>query len=226
MPEIILHQWEMSPFCGKVRRVLRHKGLPFTVKEYNGPRLLMAGRVGPAGKLPVLEYDGQFIQDSTAIAAFLEARHPEPALIPVTGRDAHLVHVLEDWADESLYWYEVYFRFMWKDAADKAFSLIQQGRPAYEKPLILAAAVPMMRKKLREQGLGKYDAATVTRQFFEHLAHLEGMLAEGDWLVGNSCTLADIAVASQLAEVKRTSHLAGRFADYPAVQKWLARVGD
>lgn len=226
MPEIILHQWEISPFCGKVRRLLRHKGLPFQIREYNGFRVLSAGRLSPAGKLPVLEYDGQLIQDSSRIAAFIEERHPEPPLIPKSGRDAHLAHVFEDWADESLYWYEVYFRFMWAEAADKAFSVIQQGRPAFEKKLIVASAIPMMRQKLRAQGIGKYDADTVTRQFFEHVDHLEGLLAENEWLVGERCTLADIAVVSQLAEVKRTSHLASRFDNYPAVSAWLARVGD
>ena len=226
MPEIILHQWEISPYCGKVRRLLRHKGLPFQVREYNGLRVLAAGKLSPAGKLPVLEYDGERIQDSSRIAAFIEERHPEPALIPKSGREAHLVHIFEDWADESLYWYEVYFRFMWTEAADKAFAVIQQGRPAWEKKLIVTSAVPMMRQKLRAQGIGKYDAATVTGQFLEHLRHLEGLLAEGDWLVGGQCTLADIAVVSQLAEVKRTSHLAPRFADFPRVSAWMARVGD
>lgn len=226
MPDIILHQWEISPFCGKVRRLLRHKGLPFQVLEYNGLKVLGAGKLSPAGKLPVLEYDGQLIQDSSRIAVFLEEKHPEPPLIPRSGREAHLAHVFEDWADESLYWYEVYFRFMWREAADKAFSVIQQGRPAYEKPLIVASAIPLMRQKLRAQGLGKYDAETVTAQFLAHLAHLEGLLSEDAWLVGKHCTVADIAVAAQLAEVKRTSHLAPRFADYPRLQEWLARVGD
>jgi len=148
MPEIILHQWEISPYCGKVRRLLRHKGLPFQVREYNGLRVLAAGKLSPAGKLPVLEYDSERLQDSSRIAAFIEERHPEPALIPKSGREAHLVHIFEDWADESLYWYEVYFRFMWTEAADKAFAVIQQGRPAWEKKLIVTSAVPMMRQKL------------------------------------------------------------------------------
>jgi arsenate reductase-like glutaredoxin family protein len=36
MPEVILHQWEISPSCGKVRKLLRHKGIAFSVRNYNG----------------------------------------------------------------------------------------------------------------------------------------------------------------------------------------------
>ena len=225
MPHIVLHQWEISPFCGKVRRILAFKGLDYEVREYNGWKVLSAGRLSPAGKLPVLEYDGEMIQDSSRIARFLEERHPEPALFPAAGMAAHLAHVFEDWADESLYWYEVYFRFMWPEGAAKAFAVIQQGRPAWETALIVKSAIPMMRQKLRAQGIGKYDADTVTGQFFGHLAHLEGILAAQPWLVGTQCTIADIAVASQLAEVQRTSHLASRFGDYPALSAWLQKIG-
>lgn len=225
MPHIVLHQWEISPFCGKVRRILKFKGLDYEVREYNGFKVLAAGRLSPAGKLPVLEYEGQMIQDSSRIAKFLEEHHPEPPLFPASGMAAHLSHVYEDWADESLYWYEVYFRFMWPEAADKAFAVIQRGRPAWEKKLIVASAGPMMKQKLRAQGIGKYDADTVTGQFFEHLAHLDGILSGQPWLTGEQCTIGDIAVASQLAEVQRTSHLAARFSEYPALDAWLKKIG-
>ncbi len=225
MPDIILHQWEISPFCGKVRRILKFKNLPFSTREYNGLLMARASGLSPAGKLPVLEYDGELIQDSSVIAQFLESKHPEPALLPRSGMSAHLVHIFEDWADESLYWYEVYFRFMFKEAAEKSVALLQEGRPAYEKPLLLAAALPLMKHKLKQQGLGRYPAEQVTQQFIAHLQHLEGILGEQAWLVGEDCTMADIAVGSQLAEVYRTSHLHATFERFPALLAWLQRLG-
>ena len=36
MQTVVLHQWEASPFCMKVRKVLRHKNIGFTVVNYNG----------------------------------------------------------------------------------------------------------------------------------------------------------------------------------------------
>jgi glutathione S-transferase len=225
MPDIILHQWEISPYCGKVRRILAFKGLPFSVREYSGWKIAQVGRLSKVGKLPVLEYEGELIQDSTVIAKFIEKKHPDPLLYPLDGMAAHLAHVFEDWADESLYWYEVYFRFMYPEAADAAFSVIQKGRPAYEKKLILMAAIPMMRRKLKAQGLGRYEPELVTQHFMAHVQHLEGILAAQPWLVGESCTIADIAVAAQLAEVRRTSHLGGALDRFPALSAWLNKLG-
>lgn len=225
MPEIILHQWEVSPYCGKVRRILAFKGLAFSTLEYSGWKVQQAGKLSSVGKLPVLEYDGEMIQDSSVIAEFLEKKHPQPPLYPSSGMEAHLAHVFEDWADESLYWYEVYLRFMYPEAADKAFDIIQRGRPAYEKKILLMAAMPLMKHKLREQGLGRYPREQVVQQFLGHVAHIEGILSRQPWLVGEQCSIADIAVASQLAEVRRTSHLAESIMRFPSVAAWLEKLG-
>ncbi|WP_228149159.1 glutathione S-transferase N-terminal domain-containing protein, partial [Acinetobacter baumannii] len=36
MSDIILHQWEISPFCQKVARALKFKGIPYETINYNG----------------------------------------------------------------------------------------------------------------------------------------------------------------------------------------------
>ena len=66
VPAIILHQWRISPFCGKVRRVLEHKRLAYDVVDYNGLRARKASGLSAAGKLPVLDYDGERIRGRQA----------------------------------------------------------------------------------------------------------------------------------------------------------------
>lgn len=224
-PRIVLHQWEISPFCGKVRRILQLKGLAYEVVEYGGLKALAAAKLSPVGKLPVLEYNGEKIQDSSAIARFLEQRHPAPALYPADPAEAAQAHFLEDWADESLYWFEVYFRFMFPDATRRTLEIMQRGRPAWEMPVIERVSTFMLRRQLREQGIGKYDRDTVTAMFLEHLRQLDVVLARQTWLAGGEqASIADIAVAAQLGEIRRTSHLAPRLGEYPALAAWLARV--
>ena len=224
MPTIVLHQWEISPFCGKVRRILEHKQLAFTVENYNGLRGRKAATLTKTGKLPVLDYDGERVQDSTAIAEFLEAKHPEPPLYP---RDPVLrarAHFWEDWADESLYWFEVYLRFGYDDARKRSVALLADGRPGFERVLLGRVVRGMYKKKLAAQGIGKLEPARVEAKFLAHVDALETLLAASPWLVGDARSIADLAVQSQLAEIARTSHLAPELAKRTHVAAWLART--
>ena len=224
MPEILLHQWEISPFCGKVRAILRHKGLSFQVRNYNGLLARKAAGLTPVGTLPVLDYDGQRIGDSSAIAAFLEERHPEPSLLPADLEARARVRVWEDWADESLYWLEVYFRFGDPKAARIAVATLCEGRPGFERKLLLLLLSQVYRRKLETQGLGRMAREDVEAKLFGHLDDLEAILADRTWLEGDAPSLADVAVAAQIREIMRTSPLRPRMEQRKAVVGWIERA--
>ena len=80
---IVLHQFEISPFCDKVRRILHVKRIPYEVREVPPSRALTdVRRVNRIGKLPAIEDEGRVIADSTDIAHHLEQRFPDPPLLP------------------------------------------------------------------------------------------------------------------------------------------------
>ncbi|MEM9460506.1 MAG: glutathione S-transferase family protein [Myxococcota bacterium] len=224
MPEILLHQWEISPFCGKIRAILRHKGLSFQVRNYNGLLARKAAALTPAGTLPVLDYDGQRVAESSAIAAFLEQRHPEPALLPADPEARARVRVWEDWADESLYWLEIYSRFSDPEATRKAATMLCEGRPTFERTLLLPLLSQVYRRKLKTQGLGRLAREDVEAKLFGHLDDLETLLSKSPWLVGDTASLADIAAAAQLREIIRTSPLRPRIEQRKAVVDWIERA--
>jgi glutathione S-transferase len=223
MSAAVLHQWEISPFCGKVRKVLQHKGIAFSVVNYNGLRASKAAALSPAGKLPVLDIDGQRLQDSTAIVRFLESRFPADTLLPDDPAQRALALLLEDWADESLYWFEIALRMGDKAVLPKAAELLSFGRPAWERAVVRTVLQVSMPKKLKAQGLGCLPRERVHELLFEHLDSIEALLARNPWLVGPAKSIADIAVSSQLDEMIRTSPLAPRMLAYPGIKDWLAR---
>jgi glutathione S-transferase len=45
MATIVLHQWEISPFCGKVRKMLHIKGLAYETVDYAGLRAVRAAKL-------------------------------------------------------------------------------------------------------------------------------------------------------------------------------------
>jgi glutathione S-transferase len=222
MPEIVLHQWEISPFCGKVRRVLEHKQLAYKTINYNGLLARKAAKLSQAGKLPVMDYDGERIADSSAIAAFLESKHPDPPLYPSDPVARAQAQVWQNWADESLFWYALYLRFYVPEARKKAVALLADGRSSFERMVLGVAVTSMYQKRLKNHGLGKLPLERVEKQFTERIDTLESMLANQNWLVGDTRTIADIAVQSQLSEVARTSHLAPQIAARTHLAAWLA----
>ena len=226
MPNIVLHQWEVSPFCGKVRKVLRWKGLIYQTIDYNGLLATRAGRLSKSGKLPVLDYDGTRIQDSSDIVAFLEKKHPEPALYPSDPLDRAMAKLLEDWADESLYWYEVYLRVTYPEVLPKVVELLCNGRPSWERNIFSVVFRRSLLRQLRGQGLGRQDRKTVESHLFEYVASLDAILSTREWLVGSEKSVADAAVSAQLDEMLRTSVLAPRIREHAALMQWVKRCAE
>lgn len=73
-----------SPFARKVRVALAEKRIPFElVTEVPWNPGAEAARLNPLGKVPVLLLDdGEALFDSRFILEWLEAKHPEPPLLP------------------------------------------------------------------------------------------------------------------------------------------------
>lgn len=224
MPTVILHQWDMSPFCNKVRRCLKYKGVDYSIINYNGLKALKAAKLTPVGKLPVLDYDGERIQDSSAIARSLDQRHPKKPLYPQHDPQAlSASRMWEDWAGQSLYFYEIYFRMLDPDSLEQALDLICEGRPRYERWILKAEFKRRYPLKLAQQGLGRLPYAEVERQFFERIEDIELTLEGRNYLAGITASIGDFAVAAQLDELIRTSKLRERILSYPRLKAWLAR---
>lgn len=223
MPTLVLHQWEMSPFCNKARRCLNYKKLPFSVVDYNGLLARKAAALSPAGKLPVLDYDGERVPDSGRIAELLERRHPDRPLFPADPAMLAKVRLWDDWAAQSLYFYEIYFRMLDPVSLERGLDLICKGRPAWERVVLKAVFKRRYPKKLAQQGLARMPRAEVEAQFFTLLGALDAELAGRAFLAGEALSIADLSVLAQLSELVRTSELAPRVLALPNLRRWYER---
>jgi glutathione S-transferase len=222
---IRLHQFEISPFCDKVRRILHWKRQPYEIREVPLAQALTAVRkVNPAGKLPCLEHDGRFVADSTDIAYYLEEKFPDPPLVPHDPKLRALCHVLEDWADESLYFYEMYLRFTLPHNARRNIPLLTAHDPAWMKTAAGFVVPGMMRGVLKRQGLGRKSLPAVVRDVERHVEAVASLLGDGDWLVGDGLSLADLSVFAELSCIRGSDEGAKAIGSSPPVVAWMARV--
>ncbi|MCU7696966.1 glutathione S-transferase family protein [Acinetobacter sp. AYS6] len=223
--KVVLHQWEISPFCQKAARTLRFKGIDFETVNYNGVLGAKVPLLSKVGKVPVLDIHGQRIQDSTRIARYLDENYPDaPRLYPKDPTQRALAELWEDWADESLYFYEVYLRVNDPEALKECIRISNMGRPAYEKMMVKAFILAELKTQLFFQGLGRMKAEDIHTEFRSHLDRIEQVLLQTGWLVGNTQTIADIAVVAQLGEVIRTSNKFGaEILARPAIASWYKK---
>ena len=77
---IRLFQSQTSMFCEKVRIVLALKKVPYEVVDVKKDDRKSLIEFSGQRKVPVMDYDGQCVIDSTFISALLEQKHPKQYL--------------------------------------------------------------------------------------------------------------------------------------------------
>jgi glutathione S-transferase len=196
---IIFYDWPYSPFCMKVRGILDYKKADYRTVNPLAARGRLRRR--GTGKVPAIEVDGRFVTDSTDIALSLDELLPDPPLFPTSRRDRALCHAIEDWADESLYFIGLYYR--WFDKAGRAeipakFGTSIKGRIVYRMYLRLIL------RQLKGQGTLRKSPEHVHRDLERNLDAIEGLLSPGPFVFGERPYLCDFALWGQLAYLNRT----------------------
>ncbi len=190
-----LHQFRHSAFCEKVRLVLAAKQLPYNVVEVTpGVGQLELYRLSGQRQVPVLVDGAEVIADSTAIAQYLEAKVPEPALLPADPGLRAQVLLLEDWADTALA-AGARLALVQAAAADPVLrgGLLPEATPAPLRSFVGALPTGLL------SGLGQVIDHGGLEQLRTNLQQLCALVQQQPFLVGDALSLADLAVVAQLS---------------------------
>ena len=185
----------VSPFVRKVMAYAVEKGIdmPLTPVGIGDPNPDFVA-ASPFKKMPALT-DGDFsISDSSAIVAYLEAKHPEPVMIPADPANRARVIWFDEFADTMIMvpGGKIFF--------NRVVSPKFLGRPG-DEALALQG----------EQELPAY------------YDYLEGVIPASGYLVGDVLTLADIAVASPFVNLAHCD-IGPDAATHPKLSAFLAAM--
>jgi glutathione S-transferase len=219
----ILYQFQISPFCDKVRRAMRLKGLTWDSVEVP---IVPPGKykhISPTGKFPAVDFGGTIIVDSTDIIVHLDAMIAEPRLIPTNPRDRADALILEDWADESLYFFDLTMR-NWPANRQLFVDDLLHAESGLKRRIIGKLIPGALKKVAISQGLGRKTQQQVTAELARHYDNLDARLDDREWLVGNSISIADLAVRSMVFVLDRTIEGKALSTARPALASWSLRV--
>ena len=225
---ITLYQFSTSPFTEKVRRALNYKGLRFEVHEVARPRVTEGDyqHVSPTGKFPAIQDGETVVWDSTDIVYHLEEAHGGPSLIPSCARDAALAHAIEEWADESLYFYEMTMRLTWEHNLDAALDEFAPSLPGVPKPQLKTLIVQAATQLTQAQGVGRKPRDQAVADVERHFQALDALLKGRPWLVGNALSIADLAVIAQVNALRYAKEAEAALGRTSYVSGWVGRVDE
>jgi glutathione S-transferase len=199
----LLWQIDISHYAEKVRWALEYKGVDHRRRSLlpgsHIPIALVLTR-GAQPTVPVLQLDGRSIGDSTEIIAALEAAHPEPPLYPTDAAERTRAIELEEWFDENLGPHTRLLPFYELIQEPEMFAEIAAeavpGPLGKAKPVVGAYA--RVYTSIRWNANSEKDAARAREAIVAGFDKLEAELEKGDgeFLVGDSLSVADVTAAS------------------------------
>ena len=163
----------VSPFVRKVLVYLAEKDIPFEnvpVNPFSPPDDYR--EISPLGKIPALRDGDKTLADSSVICQYLERKHTSPAMYPSDDYDYAQALWIEEFIDGG---------FVPKAGGNVFF------------PLVVAP-------KMMQQPVTDEVRAAAEKSLSEEIQpmweYLESEIAGKDFFVGNTLSIADIAVAS------------------------------
>jgi len=194
MPTV--HGVNASPFVRKVRVALAEKGIAYDLNPvFPGGQDPEFRKISPLGKVPAFTDGDKGLSDSSVICAYLEKKHPSPALYP---------------SDP----YE-YARALWfEEYSDSAMVNVFGPKIFFEK----FVGPRFFNKPTNQETIDKAVAEEVP----PICAYLESQLT-GDYLAGGQLTVGDIGVCSEFVNLFHAG-VPIDTQKYPKLARYVARI--
>jgi glutathione S-transferase len=198
-----LIQIPFSHNCVKVRVALSFKGVKYETQNIAPMDRASVVAASGQGLVPVIVDGGRTIVESTEILLYLEERHPHPPLLPSQPDARAECLILEDWADHAFM--ALSRRMAYRNILSRPGKLASMFFPEDPAPARwikerIARRVVTRRFGLSPKGRAR-DVAEAKRLAGLAMARLGGRR----WLLGESPTIADIALATMSAPLAADS---------------------
>jgi len=227
MEPISLYQFELCPYCHKVKAAMDAKGLPYRKIEVNPytKKELPELAEGTPRKVPVVQYNGDTVQDSTTILGHLEERFPDQTpLLPADATLRAKAHEIEAWVDEDLTQVlPAVIYGTWGEAAKAAQVTAKTSNFGPLQNLMVRAGGSLIMHQIAKRIVSKRGGGDPHVMLAGELDKLEGWLGENDFVCGSEISLGDVAAHGALTCIKEFPAF-DRVTERPRLAAWYDRV--
>lgn len=193
---LTLYHTPLSPFCRKIRLMLREKSIAHTlITEDPWARRMEFFAINPAGEVPVLVTDKQqAVCGAYAIAEYLDETYPDVQFFGNTPTERAEVRRLVEWFDMKF---------------DREVSQLVLFEKVFK----------------RQMGYGEPSSEAIRagkKNIAYHMDYIAHLLQSRNWLGGEYLTLADISAAAHLSCLDYLGDVA--WEQHPSVKEWYALI--
>jgi microsomal prostaglandin-E synthase 2 len=227
MKEITLYQFELCPYCHKVRAGLELKGIAYRKVEVNpmSKKELPKLPEGAPRKVPVLEVDGELHWDSTVILNYLDEHFPgKVRFLPEDAALRDRAVQVENWVDDALtFALPTVIYGTWGEAAKAAQVTARTSNFGLLQNLMVRAGGSLVMHEVSKRILKKRGQTDGRAWLSRELDQLESWLGTQPFICGDAITLADVATHGALTcitEFPAFTEMMTR----PAISAWYGRV--
>jgi len=213
-PTILLHNYPVSPFAEKVRRILGYKGLNWgnVLIPMIMPKPDVVALTGGHRRTPLLQIGADIYCDTALISDVLEHLAPNPTLYPEHTKG--LTRTISQWADTLLFPVAMAYNFQPK-GAEQVFA--KMGAEA-------AKAFAADRSAMRG-GQPRMSPPEATITYKSYLRRIANMLDSSAFLCGETPSLADFSVYHPIwFTINNVPNISDVLDATPQIRNWYDRM--
>ncbi|MCA9623438.1 MAG: glutathione S-transferase family protein [Myxococcales bacterium] len=226
MATLTLYQFELCPFCHKVKAGLDVKGVAYTKVEVN-PRTKRELPPLPADapkKVPVVAHGDDVVYDSTRILEWLDEAFDGPKLLPEDEAARARAREVEAWVDDELAMaLPTVIYGTWGEALKAAQVTAKTSNFGFLDNVGVRAGGPVVMHFVAKRILGKRNKTDGHAWMKDNLDQLEAWLDGQPFVAGDAVSLGDVAVHGALKTVSEFPVFASIMAR-PTLRAWYDRV--
>ncbi len=227
MTPVTLYQFALCPYCHKARAGLEAKGIAYRTVEVNPMNKRELPRLpdGAPRKVPVLDWDGEIIFDSTTILNALDQKAPGGVrLLPEDPSRLARAHEVESWVDDALtFALPTVIYGTWKEAFNAAQVTARTSNFGAMQNLMVRAGGSLIMHQVVKRILKKHHESDAHAWVSREVDRFEAWLGDQPFVCGDSASLGDIATHGALTCVADFPIFA-ELMTRPRLAAWFGRV--